>query len=338
MSHSVKAYAAPSAGADLELITHHLGPLPDDEVEITVESCGLCHSDLTMINNEMGISSYPLIAGHEIIGTISAIGSHVTTRRVGQKVGLGWYAKSCLACPQCLSGNHNLCPQAQPTIAGRSGGFAERVRCQWIWATPIPDAVEQPSAGPMFCGGVTVFNPLLQFGVKPTDRVGVIGIGGLGHLALKFLRHWGCDVVAFTSSEDKRQEALDFGATRVVNSRNPEEMQALQGSLDFVLCTVNVSLDWPVILQTLAPKGRLHFVGLIPEPVPVHVLQLLAPQCSLSGSPLGSPATMSTLLDFAGRHKIAPQTEYFPMSKINDAIAHLKAGKARYRIVLQADF
>lgn len=338
MSTSIPAYAARAAGAPLELIGHDPGPLPVDEVEITVESCGLCHSDLTMIDNELGFCSYPMIAGHEIIGTISAVGAHVTTRQIGQKVGLGWYARSCLACPQCLSGNHNLCPQAQPTIVGRAGGFAERVRCQWIWATPVPETVEAASAGPMFCGGITVFNPLVQFGISPTDRVGVIGIGGLGHLALKFLHRWGCEVVAFTSSDNKRQEALDFGASRVVNSRNREEMQSLQGSLDFILCTVNATLDWPVILQALAPQGRLHFVGLVLEPIPVSVPQLLPSQSSLSGSPLGSPATMSTLLDFAGRHRITPQAEFFPMSKINDAIAHLRAGKARYRIVLQADF
>jgi len=338
MPSSIKAYAAPAVRVPLELISYDPGPLGEDQVEITVESCGLCHSDLSMIDNEMGISSYPLIAGHEIIGTISAVGNHVTTRQIGQRVGLGWYAASCLACPQCLSGNHNLCPQAQPTIIGRAGGFAERVRCQWVWATPIPENVESASAGPMFCGGVTVFNPLLQFGITPTDRVGVIGIGGLGHLALKFLHRWGCDVVAFTSSDSKRQEALGFGATRVVNSRNSAEMNQLRGTLDFVLCTANAALDWQVILQTLAPKGRLHFVSLVPEPVPVIVPQLLTSQYSLSGSPLGSPATMSTLLNFAGRHQITPQTEYFPMSKINDAIDHLRAGKARYRIVLQADF
>lgn len=338
MSTPIQAYAAASAGARLERTTYDPGPLADDQVEIKVESCGLCHSDLSMLDNEWGFTSYPLIAGHEVIGTISAVGDHVTSHKVGDRVGLGWNARSCLSCPQCLSGNHNLCPQVQSTIVGRAGGFADRVRCQWLWATPIPEGVELASVGPMFCGGITVFNPLLQFGISPTDRVGVIGIGGLGHLALKFLRSWGCDVVAFTSNDSKRDEALKLGAHHVVNSTRQEEMQVLRGTLNLIICTANAPLDWGTIISALAPKGRLHFVGAVTEPVPVNAIQLLGSQYSLSGSPSGSPAVMSTLLDFAGRHHITPQTEYFPMSRINDALDHLRAGKARYRIVLQADF
>ncbi|WP_437228543.1 NADPH-dependent aldehyde reductase Ahr [Planctomicrobium sp. SH661] len=338
MSASIKAYAAKAQNAPLELVSYDPGPLPVDQVEITVESCGLCHSDLAMISNGWGISTYPLIAGHEVIGTITAVGEHVTARKVGQRVGLGWWASSCLSCYQCLSGNHNLCPFAQPTIIGHAGGFAEKVRCQWIWAAPLPETIDPASAGPMFCGGITVFNPLLQFGVSPTDRVGVIGIGGLGHLALKFFRSWGCEVIAFTSSDSKREEALKLGAHQVVNSTKPAEIEKLRGSLNFVISTASATLDWATFFPTLAPKGRIHFVGATGDPVPVSVPQFIGSQYSLSASPVGSPATMSTLLNFAGRHGIAPQTEYFPMSRVNDALKHLHDNKARYRIVLQADF
>jgi uncharacterized zinc-type alcohol dehydrogenase-like protein len=236
-----------------------------------------------------------------------------------------------------MSGDHNLCPTAEGTIVHRHGGFATQVRAQEAWTIPLPEGVDPKKAGPLFCGGITVFNPIVQFGVKPTDRVGVIGIGGLGHMALKFLRAWGCDVVAFTSSDSKRDEALQLGANRVVNSRNSAEMEKLASSFNFIISTVNVKLDWPAYINALAPKGRLHTVGAIAEPVSLAAFPLLVGQRSFSGSPLGSPATTVTMLEFAARHGIAPTTEFFPMSRINDAFEHLKAGKARYRIVLEND-
>jgi uncharacterized zinc-type alcohol dehydrogenase-like protein len=179
---------------------------------------------------------------------------------------------------------------------------------------------------------------LVKFGDKPTDRVGVIGIGGLGHMALKFLRAWGCEVVAFTSSDSKREEALSLGAHRVVNSRNSDDLAKLSGSLNFILSTVNASMDWQTLIGALAPKGRLHTVGAVAEPISLAAFPMIVGQRSFSGSPLGSPVTTSTMLDFAARHDIAPTTEHFPMSKLNDALERLKSGKARYRIVLENDF
>jgi uncharacterized zinc-type alcohol dehydrogenase-like protein len=223
-------------------------------------------------------------------------------------------------------------------MVGRHGGFADRVRCDWLWATPIPDVLETPKAGPLFCGGITVFNPILQCGVQPTDRVGVIGIGGLGHMALQFLNKWGCEVTAFTSSESKRAEAIRFGAHHVVSSRDSAQIQKLTGSLDFILVTANVTLDWAAIINALAPRGRLHIVGAVLEPIPVAVFSLLVGQKSISGSPLGSPATTAKMLEFCARHGIAPMVERFPLSRVNDALEHLRAGKARYRIVLENDF
>jgi len=154
---------------------------------------------------------------------------------------------------------------------------------------------------------------------------------------LQFLNKWGCEVVAFTSSDSKRQDALKFGAHDTVNSRDSAQMQKLAGSLDFILVTANVTLDWPVIINALAPKGRLHVVGAVPEPIPVAAFALLAGQKAISGSPLGSPATTAKMLAFCARHGIAPTIEKFPMSRVNDAMEHLRAGKARYRIVLEND-
>jgi uncharacterized zinc-type alcohol dehydrogenase-like protein len=337
MSTTIKAYAASAPKAPLLPFEYTPGPLGEEQVDIAVSYCGICHSDLSMMDNEWGMTAYPFVGGHEIIGKVSAVGSHVTTLKVGQTVGLGWSSGSCMHCPQCMSGDHNLCPTNEGTIVHRHGGFATQVRAQAPWVFPLPDKLDPAKAGPLFCGGITVFNPIVQFDVKPTDRVGVIGIGGLGHMALKFLHAWGCNVVAFTSSDSKRDEALQLGADSVVNSRNSADMEKLASSFNFIISTVNATLDWQACINALAPKGRLHTVGAIAEPVSLAAFPLIVGQRSFSGSPLGSPATTAKMLDFAARHEIAPTTEFFPMSKINDAFEHLRSGKARYRIVLKND-
>jgi uncharacterized zinc-type alcohol dehydrogenase-like protein len=337
MSAKIKAYAAPAKGAKLQPFEFDPGPLRDDQVEIKVAYCGICHSDLSMVDNEWGASAYPLVPGHEAVGTITEVGAHVKHLRPGQLAGLGWYSSSCMFCPQCMGGDHNLCRTVESTIIGRHGGFADRVRCQAAWAVPLPEKIDLVKAGPLFCAGITVFNPMVQFGVKATDRVGVIGIGGLGHLALQFLNKWGCEVCAFTSSDGKQAEAKKLGAHLTVNSRDPEQLKKVAGSFDFIISTVNVGLDWSSYLKTLAPKGRLHFVGATTSPLGVTPVELLSGQNSISGSPLGSPATVAKMLEFCARHQVAPVTENFPMSKVNEALEHLRAGKARYRIVLSND-
>lgn len=338
MSTKFKAYAAPAPGAPLTPFEFDPGPLGEEQVEIKVSHCGICHSDLSMLDNEWGMSAYPLVPGHEVVGTVAAAGPGVKRVKVGDRVGLGWFSGSCMSCGSCLSGDQNLCATAEQTMVGRFGGFADRVRCHWVWASPLPAAIDTAKAGPLFCGGITVFNPIIQCGVQPTQRVGVVGIGGLGHLALQFLNRWGCEVTAFTSNEAKRAEALKLGAHYTVNSRDSGQLQRLAGSLDFILVTANATLDWSAIFNALAPKGRLHVVGAVPEPIPVPAFTLLAGQKSVSGSPLGSPATTVKMLEFCARHRIAPITERFPMSRVNDALQHLRTGKTRYRIVLETDF
>lgn len=333
----IRAYAAHNPGDPLERFDFDPGDLQPGQVEIDVLACGICHSDLSMLENQWGMSSYPIVPGHEVVGTVAAIGDGVRNVAVGDTVGLGWYSSSCMICHHCMSGDHNLCPDGEGTIVGRFGGFADKVRCGAEWAIPLPDGISASDAGPLFCGGITVFNPIVQFGVQPTDRVGVIGIGGLGHLALQFLNKWGCEVTAFTSTGAKADEARKLGAHAVVNSRDPSELEAVAGTFDFILSTVNVDLDWDAYLGALAPRGRLHSVGAVPSPLPIPAFTLLAGQKSVSGSPLGSPATTASMLEFCARHGIAAQTEHFPLSRINEAFEHLRAGKARYRIVLDND-
>jgi uncharacterized zinc-type alcohol dehydrogenase-like protein len=237
-----------------------------------------------------------------------------------------------------MTGQHNLCSQALPTIVGHQGGFADKIRAHWLWTIPLPDTLDITSAGPLLCGGITVFSPLYTFGIKPTHSVGVVGIGGLGHIALKFAKAWGCEVTAFTSSESKAEEAKNFGAHHIVSSRDSAAMGKIASSLDMLIITVNVSLDWSSLLKTLKPNGRMHVVGVVLDAIPIVAFDLIMGQKSVSGSPTGDPAMIATMLEFAARHQIAPQVEHFPMSEINDAFEHLAAGKARYRIVLDSDF
>ena len=334
---TIRAYAARQPKGELTPFEFDPGPLADDHVEVAVSHCGVCHSDLSMLDNDWGMTAYPLVPGHEAVGKVVAVGKNVTAIKTGQTVGVGWNSASCMTCRQCAGGDPNLCASAEGTIVGRHGGFADRVRCQAAWAVPLPAGLDPAVAGPLFCGGITVFNPLVQFDVRPTHRVGVVGIGGLGHMALQFLNKWGCEVTAFSSSAGKTDEAKALGAHHVVNSRDDAAVAKLAGTLDFILVTVNVPLNWPAYIEALAPKGRLHFVGAVLAPVAVPAMAMIMPQKSLSGSPLGSPATTADMLAFCARHGIAPVTETFPLSKVNDALAHVRAGKARYRVVLQND-
>ena len=331
---TINAYAASEPGASLEAFTYEVGELQPNEVEIDVLYCGICHSDLSMVDNEWGMSQYPLVGGHEVIGKISSVGANIEHLEVGTTVGLGWHSGYCGHCESCHTGDENLCAKAQGTIVERHGGFADKVRADAASVIVVPDGIDLKSAGPLLCGGITVFNPLIQFDVKSTDKVAVIGIGGLGHIALKFLNAWGCEVTAFTSTESKREEALSLGAHKTLNSRDAAEIEAAAYSFDYIISTVNVKLDWNLYINTLKPKGRLHFVGAALEPLDIGAMSLIMKQRSISGSPVGSPATIEKMLDFANRHQIQPQVEMFPMSEINDAFDHLKSGKARYRIVL----
>lgn len=337
MSDSIRAYAATSAKGSLEPFNYNPGPLGPEEVEIKVTHCGICHSDLSMLDNEWGMTQYPFVPGHEAVGHVVALGEEAKGLKVGQRVGVGWYAQSCLSCRQCLSGNHHLCPNAQGTITGRHGAFADRVRVQWTWARPLPEALDSEVAGPLLCGGTTVFSPLQIHDIPATARIGVIGIGGLGHMALQFARKWGCEVHAFTTSDSKADEARQLGAHQVHNTKQEGALKKLSGQFDLIISTINAPLDVPGLLETLAPKGCLHNVGAVLKPLEVPAFGLISGQKSVAGSPTGSPVTIDQMLEFSARHAVAPITEKFPLSKVNDAMERLRSGKARYRIVLVND-
>ena len=328
-------FAATEAGGKLKEFQYDLGPLGDHHVDVKVDYCGLCYSDLSMLDNHWGMTTYPFVPGHEIIGTIETLGSHVKGLTIGQRVGVGWSSGSCGNCEWCQTGNHNLCASNIPTVLGPYGGFADRVRAQEDWVLPIPAALDSAAAGPLLCGGITVFNPLLEFEVKPTHRVGVIGIGGLGHMALQFLSAWGCEVTAFSHNSEKETDAKKFGAHHFVSSTDSAALAKVANSFDFILSTVYVPLEWNTYAATLRPKGKLIFVGAVLEPAPLGLFPIALGQKTVSGSITGSPPSMATMLNFAARHKVLPTVETFEFSQVNEAIDKLRQGKARYRIVLK---
>lgn len=334
----IKAWGVKAAGNAFERVDYEPAALGAEEVEVAVEYCGVCHSDLSMVDNEWGMTAYPLIPGHEVVGRVVALGANTKGLTIGQQVGIGWTAASCMHCSPCLGGDQHLCGSAHPTIVAHHGGFAERVRAQWPWVIPLPAGVRPEVAGPLYCGGITVFSPLFEFDIKPTSRVGIVGIGGLGHMAIKFANAWGCEVTAFTSSPAKAAEARSLGAHHVVSSKDSAKITALAGQLDLVIVTANATLDWDAIIASLAPKGRLHVVGAVLEPIPVQAFSLIMGQKAVSGSPTGSPTVIAKMLEFCARHGIEPMVEEFAMSEVNQAMDRLRAGNAHYRIVLKNDF
>jgi alcohol/geraniol dehydrogenase (NADP+) len=330
---TVSAYALTEPGSPLEEFQYELGDLPPTQVDIKISSCGICHSDLSMMQNDWEMTQYPLVPGHEVVGTVEAVGTAVIHLQPGDTVGVGWTSGSCMSCHQCMSGDHNLCADSQGTIVGRHGGFADRIRAESAWTVKIPTGVEALSAGPLFCGGITVFNPIVQHNVRPFDRVAVVGIGGLGHMALQFLAKWGCEVTAISTNPAKEEKARSLGAHHFLNGRDADALTSTSGNFDFILSTVNVELDWDAYVNMLGPKGHLHLVGAAPR-VGSGVFPLILGQKTIGGSPIGSPATVATMLDFCARHQIAPNIRTFEMNKVNEALDVLKNESPAERLVL----
>jgi alcohol/geraniol dehydrogenase (NADP+) len=303
-------------------------------VEIAITHCGICHSDLHLISNDWGNSQYPFIPGHEIIGTVSGVGSRVRSLKAGDRVGLGWQSNSCGQCEWCTRGLENLCPESEATCVHRNGGYADSVRANVRFVFPIPEALSSENAAPLLCGGITVYNPMRTHGVNPSSRVGVIGVGGLGHMAIQFARAFGAEVTAFSTSADKEEEAHALGAHKFINSRESKALKEVAGTQDFILNTANADQDWGAYIQILRPTGTLCFVGVPPTAVAIQAFPLISSQRSISGSPIGPPHVMREMLDVAARHGVMAKTEAFPMAKANEAIDKVKKNKVRYRAVL----
>lgn len=332
---TVRGYAAKGPRELLVPYEYTLGSPGPYDVEIAVTHCGICHSDIHLIDNDWGITQYPLVPGHEIVGRITKVGSDVRTLAEGDRVGVGWQCGACLECEWCASGHDNLCPESRATCVGRPGGFSETVVADSRYAFVIPEGMASENAAPLLCGGVTVYSPLSHFGVRPEMKIGVIGIGGLGHLAIQFAQAFGCDVTAFSSSPDKEVEARVLGADHFLNLADQEQLHAAIGTMDFILATPYVDMNWQTFVDVLRPRGNLCFVGAVPNPIQIHAMSLLVGNKMVSGSPIGSRQTIREMLDFAARHGIEARTEVVPMGQVNEAIARIVANRARYRMVLR---
>ena len=330
----IQGLAVHAAGAELLPYHYDPGSLGQQEVEIAITHCGVCHSDLHLISNDWGISQYPFIPGHEIVGAITAVGTDVKGLEIGQRVGLGWQSNSCGICEWCTRGMENLCPLLEGTCLHRHGGYADSVRANARFVIPIPDALSSEHAAPLLCGGITVYSPLRTHCVNPASRVGIVGIGGLGHIAIQFARVFGAEVTAFSTSAGKEKEVRDLGANNFVNTRESKAMKEMVGTQDFILTTITADQDWGIYIQALRPTGTLCFVGVPPSPVTVQAFPIIAGLRSISGSPVGSPHRLKEMMDVAARHGVKAQTESFPMAKANEAIEKVKKNKVRYRAVL----
>ncbi len=318
----VHAWAARHAGDRLQPFDYDPGPRRDDEVEIAISHCGICHSDVHLVDGDWG-DVFPVVPGHEIIGTVVDGPGFAA----GARVGVGWQRSSCGACSWCRSGEETLCEQRQATCMGHYGGFADRIRVDRRFVFAIPPALDSAGAAPLLCGGITVFAPLRRHAV-PGMRVGVIGIGGLGHLALQFAAALGCDVTAFTTSPDKEDAARAFGAHHV------ETGPPAPSSLDLVLNTAHATPMLEAHLWGLRPKGTFCQLGAPPAPMPVPSLPLVVGQRCVCGSAVGDPAVIREMLEFAAAHGIEAAVETAPLADADAALARTRLNGARYRMVL----
>jgi len=330
----IHGFGVHAAGAQLLPYKYDPGALRPNEVEIKISHCGVCHSDVHLIDNDWGMSKYPFVPGHEIVGTVVAVGSAVKDRTVGERVGVGWQADSCGICEWCRQGDEHLCATAQPTCVGRNGGFADKIRVNSRFAIPVPSTLESENVAPLMCAGITVYSPMRNHGVRPSSRVGVIGIGGLGHLGIQFAKAFGAEVTAFSTTKEKEAEALKLGAHNFVNTRDTGALKKVAGSFDLLLSTVSADQDWQAYVAALRPKGMLCLVGASPSPVQVGAFSLILAQKAISGNNTGSPRDLFEMLDVAARHGVKATTERFAMAKANDAVARVKKNQVRYRAVL----
>lgn len=330
---SIQAYAVHEARQPMQTWQYEPQPLGQFDVEVAITHCGLCHSDLHLADGEWG-GAFPKVVGHEIIGVIREAGDAVDRARIGQRVGIGWQRGTCLDCEYCLHGEENLCFSAQATCKEHYGGFARAIRLDSRFCHPIPDALESVNAAPLLCAGITVYSPLRRYGANAHTRVGVVGIGGLGHLAVQYAHAMGCHVTAFTTTAAKAEEAHTLGADHAIITTQDGALRQARNSLDLLIVTVAVNLNWHDYAKTLRRNGTLCFVGASPDAVNVPIGALVGNQWQLTGSSIGGRALMREMLAFSAEHNIVSQTEVLPFSEVNTALERLRNNDVRYRFVL----
>lgn len=330
----IKAMACTKAGGSFSDFSYDAPAPGSREVVVDITHCGICHSDLHLVDNDWGVNRYPLVPGHEIIGTVREAGAKVTGLRLGQRVGIGWQRAACGRCEWCRSGQENVCTRLEATCVGHHGGFAESIVVDHRFVFPIPEDMDSARAAPLLCAGVTTYAPLVHHGVGRGTRVGVIGIGGLGHLAVQFAHAMGAEVTALSGSADKAADARELGAKHFIDITQGARLKQAGRSFDLLINTVSAPLEYPDFMATLRPGGVLCVVGAPREPLVVPPSALIGGQKSISGSAIGSPRVMREMLDFAARHDISARVSTLPLRQVDLAISKLRRNQARYRMVL----
>ena len=340
----IRAYAARSETSGVAPFELERRALRSDDVAIEIFYCGVCHTDIHFAENHWGRTVYPVVPGHEIVGRVTAVGDQVTRFKPGQAVGVGCMVDSCAHCAACEAGLEQFCAEGfVPTYNGRDrhdgsmtfGGYSESIVVSERFVVQVPEGLELAAAAPLLCAGITTYSPLKHFGVKPGHKVGVAGMGGLGHMGVKFAKALGAEVTLFTRSESKRAEARSQGADHVVISTDPQQMSAVAGTLDFVLDTIPVPHDLNPYLETLTFDGVHILVGLI-EPVDpaLHAGSLIRRRRVLAGSLIGGMPETQEVLDFCAEHGVRCDIEMLDMSDINAAYERMKRGDVKYRFVI----
>jgi len=339
------AYGATSPDSGLVPLTLARRSPKADDVEIAIEYCGLCHSDVHATRGEWGGTTWPLVPGHEIVGTVSRVGSAVVDFAAGDRVGVGCMVDSCRTCESCLDGLEQYCENGMTGTYGAidrrngdsvtQGGYSSSIVVDRRYVVRVPESLDPAAAAPLLCAGVTTFSPLRHFGVEEGDVVGVVGLGGLGHMAVKLARAMGAKVVVFTTSDAKVAAALELGADEVVLSRDEEAMARANRSIDLIIDTVAAPHDLNPYFRTLRVDGALFQLGLPSEPMPpVNPGSLIRRRIAYAGSLIGGIAETQEMLDFCADHGVAAEIEMVRADQLNEAYDRMVAGDVKYRFVL----
>jgi uncharacterized zinc-type alcohol dehydrogenase-like protein len=336
------AFGAPSASEPLVPLRIERRELGPGDVLIDIKFCGICHSDIHYCQGDWGTVPYPAIPGHEIAGIVAAVGASVTKHRLGDRVGVGCMVNSCRDCENCRRGEEQYCSAGNTQTYGSidrdgtvtHGGYATRIVVDEDFVLRIPDAIDLDAAGPLMCAGITTYSPMRYWGVGPGKAVAVVGLGGLGHMAVKLAAAFGAEVTVLSQSLRKRDDGLRLGAARYHATSDPSTFDELAGSFDLIINTVSAELDINRFLLLLRTDGVLVNVGAPPVSMPVAVIPLMQQRRSFAGSAIGGIRETHEMLEFCAEHGIGPEIETIPAARINEAWDRVLASDVRYRFVI----
>ena len=342
---TVKAYAAPSATEPLVPTTIQRRDVGSDDVLIAIRYAGICHSDIHTVRGEWGDIAYPQVVGHEIVGVVTEVGTDVTKFAIGDRVGVGCMVNSCRECVNCLAGQENYCLNGNTgtyTAVDRDGtitqgGYSTHIVVTQDFVLRVPESIPYEAAAPLLCAGITTYSPLAHWNAGPGKRVAVVGMGGLGHMAVKIAHAMGAEVTVLSQSLAKREDGLRLGADHYYATSDPDTLKNLRNSFDLVINTVSAPLDLNRYLRILALDGVWVSVGAPPEPLPVQVFTLFNNRRSFAGSSIGGIRETQEMLDFCAEHGIASEVELIAASEINDAYERVLASDVRYRFVIDIE-